>query len=106
MTDLAAAHLLALDALREGAASTAYNLGNGRPTSVRDILEVDRAGHRPPGAHTRRALAATATRRCSTASSARIRTELGWAPAFEDVDTIVETAWKWRERHPQGYPSR
>ena len=32
--------------------------------------------------------------------------ELGWAPEFEDVDTIVETAWRWRERHPQGYPSR
>ena len=37
------------------------------------------------------------------ASSERIRRELGWKPRFEDVDTIVETAWRWRERHPEGY---
>ena len=54
VTDLAQAHVLALDALRGGAASTVYNLGNGRPTSVRDILHVGRAGHRPAGAVHRR----------------------------------------------------
>ena len=50
VNDLAAAHLLALDALKKGAASTAYNLGNGRPTSVRDILtSVERVtGRRVP----------------------------------------------------------
>jgi UDP-glucose 4-epimerase len=37
------------------------------------------------------------------ASSDRIRRELGWAPKYEDVDTIVQTAWRWREKHPQGY---
>jgi len=37
------------------------------------------------------------------ASSARIRKELGWTPRFEDVDIIVETAWRWRETHPHGY---
>lgn len=105
VTDLASAHLLALDALRAGARSTVYNLGNGRPTSVRDILQsIERVTGRrvpytvgprrdgdPPALYT---------------SSARIRRELGWTPEFEDVDIIVETAWKWRERHPQGYPSR
>ncbi len=105
VTDLASAHLLSLDALRNGATSTIYNLGNGRPTSVRDILNsIERVtglrvpytpGPRrdgdPPVLYT---------------SSDRIRRELGWAPQFEDVDTIVETAWKWRERNPQGYSSR
>ncbi len=38
VNDLASAHLLALDSLRGGAPSNAYNLGNGRPTSVRDVL--------------------------------------------------------------------
>ena len=85
--------------------SISSDLGNGRPTSVRDILQsIERVTGRPvpytvgprrdgdpPALYT---------------SSARIRRELGWAPAFEEVDTIVETAWKWRERHPQGYPSR
>ena len=37
------------------------------------------------------------------ASSARIRAELGWNPRFEDIDVIVETAWRWRQSHPQGY---
>jgi UDP-glucose 4-epimerase len=105
VTDLASAHMLSLEALRGGAASTIYNLGNGRPTSVRDILDsIARvtgrqvpytAGPRrdgdPPVLYT---------------SSARIRRELGWAPQFEEVDTIVETAWKWRERNPHGYSSR
>ena len=104
VTDLASAHLLALDALRGGAKSTVYNLGNGRPTSVRDILQsIERVtGRQVP--HT------VAPRRegdppALYTSSERIRRELGWAPRFEDVDTIVETAWKWRMRHPQGYRS-
>jgi UDP-glucose-4-epimerase GalE len=105
VNDLAAAHLLALDALKKGAASTAYNLGNGRPTSVRDILtSVERVtGRRVPyTAGPRR----DGDPPVLYSGSTRARAELGWAPEFEDVDTIVETAWKGRERHPQGYPSR
>jgi UDP-glucose-4-epimerase GalE len=105
VNDLAAAHLLALDALKKGAASTAYNLGNGRPTSVRDILtSVERVtGRRVPyTAGPRR----DGDPPVLYSGSTRARTELGWAPEFEHVDTIVETAWKWRDRHPQGYPSR
>jgi UDP-glucose-4-epimerase GalE len=105
VNDLAAAHLLALDALKNGAASTAYNLGNGRPTSVRDILNsVEHVtGRRVPyTAGPRR----DGDPPVLYSGSARARTELGWTPQFEDVDTIVETAWRWRERHPQGYPSR
>jgi UDP-glucose 4-epimerase len=102
VTDLASAHLLALSALRDGAASTTYNLGNGRPTSVRAILDsVARV--------TGKSVPYTAAPRREGdpgvlfASSERIRRELGWTPAFEEVDTIVETAWRWRERHPHGY---
>jgi UDP-glucose-4-epimerase GalE len=105
VNDLASAHLLALDALRKGAASTAYNLGNGRPTSVRDILNsVERVTGRgvPYTAGPRRDGDPPAL----YSGSARARNELGWVPQFEDVDTIVETAWKWRDRHPQGYPKR
>ncbi len=48
VTDLASAHMLALDALRNGATSTIYNLGNGRPTSVRDVLNsIERVTGRP-----------------------------------------------------------
>jgi UDP-glucose 4-epimerase len=37
------------------------------------------------------------------ASSARIRDDLGWRPAFADLDRIIETAWRWRLAHPDGY---
>ena len=105
VTDLAAAHLLALNALRSGASSTIYNLGNGRPTSVRAILQaIERVGGRAvpytPGPRREGDPAVL------FASSERIRRDLGWKPQFEDVDTIVQTAWRWRERHPQGYGAR
>ena len=102
VTDLAAAHLLALQALAGGASSRIYNLGNGTPTSVRAVIDAVEAvsGCRVPYT--------VGPRRAGDpgilyASSERIRRELGWRPAHEDVRTIVETAWRWRERHPQGY---
>ena len=104
-SDLSAAHLLALEALDRGASSTAYNLGTGRPTSVREILQsVERV--------TGRAVPYTIGPRREGdpailyATSARIRRDLGWAPQYEDIDAIVGTAWRWRQRHPQGYASR
>jgi len=102
VTDLAAAHLLALQSLRGGSPSTKYNLGNGRPTSVKDVIDsVERVvGRKVP--HT------VAARRAGDpavlyASSVRIRKDLGWTPRFEEVDVIVDTAWRWRESHPNGY---
>ena len=102
VTDLASAHMLSLSALRNGASSTKYNLGNGRPTSVKAVIDsVERVtGRKVPFTNAPRRPGDPAV---LFASSARIRQELGWAPQFEDVDVIVETAWRWRETHPQGY---
>lgn len=102
VNDLASAHLLALDALRAGAGSNAYNLGNGRPTSVRDVLaSVERVtGQRVPFDLAARRDGDPAA---LFASSDRIKRELGWRPRFEDLDVIVETAWRWRLAHPRGY---
>jgi UDP-glucose-4-epimerase GalE len=102
VADLASAHVLALDALRAGGASTAYNLGNGRPTSVRQVVD---AVERVTG---RKVPAAVAGRRAGDpavlyASSEKIRRELGWNPRLEDIDIIVETAYRWRQAHPTGY---
>jgi UDP-glucose-4-epimerase GalE len=104
VTDLAAAHLLALDALRGGAPSSVYNLGNGRPTSVRDVVRAVEqvtgrtvpvtVGPRRPGDPA-----------ALFASSERIRRDLGWRPQFEDLNVIVESATRWREAHPKGYRS-
>jgi UDP-glucose-4-epimerase GalE len=105
VTDLAAAHLLALDALRGGASSTQYNLGNGHPTSVKAVISsVEKVAGRPVPF-------TVATRRPGDpavlyASSERLKRELGWGPRFEEIDTIVETAWRWRKAHPHGYRSK
>jgi UDP-glucose-4-epimerase GalE len=104
VTDLADAHLRALDALRAGGPSASYNLGNGRPTSVKDVV---RAVARVVGTEVP---VTTGPRREGDpgvlfASSDRIKRELGWKPQFEDIDTIVRTAWQWRESRPAGYRS-
>ncbi len=102
VTDLASAHLLALESLRAGGPSAAYNLCNGRPTSVREVVEsVERVtgrtvpvtvGDRRPGDPA-----------VLFASSDRIKRDLGWSPTYEALDVIVETAWRWRAAHPNGY---
>ena len=105
VTDLASAHLLALGALRAGASSARYNLGNGRPTSVKDVIQsVERVvGRKVPYTMGPRRAGDPAV---LYASSARIKRELGWQPRFEEIDTIVNTAWRWRESHPHGYGER
>jgi UDP-glucose-4-epimerase GalE len=102
VADLASAHLLALESLRAGGASAAYNLANGRPVSVREVVTaVERVTGRPVGA-------GVAPRRAGDpgvlyASSDRIKRALGWTPAYEALDVIVETAYRWRLAHPHGY---
>ncbi|HET7617374.1 MAG TPA: UDP-glucose 4-epimerase GalE [Vicinamibacterales bacterium] len=102
VTDLASAHVLALDALRAGKPSATYNLGNGRPTSVREVIDaVERVtGRRVPYKEEARRAGDPAV---LYASSEHIKRELGWRPEYERIDTIVETAWRWREAHPAGY---
>ncbi len=104
VSDLAQAHVLALRALEAGGVSTAYNLGSGRPHSVRQVVAtVERVTGR-------RITRVTSARRPGdpavlVASSERIRGELGWLPQFEGLETIVETAWRWHSAHPNGYRS-
>ena len=102
VTDLASAHLLALDALRAGAPSNAYNLGNGRPTSVRDVLAAVERVTGTPVPHELAPRRAGDPAACSPRASGSKR-DLGWRPRFEELDIIVETAWRWRAAHPRGY---
>ena len=102
VTDLAEAHVLAMDSLCSDGPAATYNLGNGRPTSVREIVDsVARVTGTPvPLTVGPRREGDPGT---LFASSARIRQELGWKPRYEDVDTIVRTAWAWRKERPSGY---
>jgi len=99
--DLAAAHILALDAL-EKRDRRIYNLGNGRGFSVRQVINVARevTGHPIPAVECDRRPGDPAQ---LVASSERIRRELGWTPLHPDLEEIVASAWEWHRSHPGGY---
>jgi UDP-glucose 4-epimerase len=102
VVDLALAHILALRALDEG--SCIYNLGNGEGYTVKEVIEVCRkvTGHQIPAKVGPRRPGDPAT---LIASSDKIRRELGWKPAYPDLQTIIEHAWEWHRTHPNGYRS-
>ena len=97
VVDLCQAHLLALNSLLEGGESAAFNLGNGRGFSVREVVET--AGRvtgrdiptfvapRRPGDPAR-----------LVADSSLVRERLNWQPRYERLATIIEHAWVWAQR--------
>ena len=102
VTDLADAHILALQKLEEGQISRIYNLGNGNGYSVREVIETVK---KVTG---REVTAVDSARRPGdparlVASSERITKELGWIPKYPDLEAIVETAYRWHRDHPKGY---
>lgn len=99
--DLGAAHLLALDKIELGK-GLCVNLGTGRGTSVREIIEACRevTGHPIPEKMGPRR-AGDPSELIADARMAKER--LGWQPKYMDVKSIVQTAWKWHQAHPNGY---
>ncbi|NSW90754.1 MAG: UDP-glucose 4-epimerase GalE [Firmicutes bacterium] len=102
VTDLAKAHVLALKHLRDGGESTIYNLGNGQGFSVKEVINIAKEvtgidiktviSDRRPGDPA-----------VLVASSEKIKRELKWQPQYNDLHTIIETAWNWHKAHPHGY---
>jgi len=101
VSDLATAHLLVLQALKEKD-RLIYNLGNGQGFSVRQVIETVRrvTSHAIPVKESPRRPGDPAV---LVASSEKIKSELGWQPKFPDLDSIVRSAWDWRNAHPNGY---
>jgi UDP-arabinose 4-epimerase len=98
--DLAQAHVLALRALERGAATTAYNLGNGCGYSVREVIDVCER------VTARKIVWNAANRRegdppVLIADSHRARRELGWRPQYESLEEIVASAWRWHSSAQQ-----
>ena len=102
VTDLAQAHLLGLDALRKGKETAAYNLGNGNGYSVKEVIRVaeEVTGKKITAVNTDRRPGDPAV---LVASSDKIMKELGWAPEYPDLKSIIQTAWDWHSSHPNGY---
>jgi len=104
VSDLADAHVRALQRIAAGGASSAYNLGTGTPHSVRAVIEaVERVtGRRVPWTLGPRRAGDPAA---LYAAPGKARTELGWTPQYAELDAIVGTAWRWHQAHPHGYRS-
>jgi UDP-glucose 4-epimerase len=102
VSDLASAHLLALERLQKGGDSRIFNLGNGKGFSVKEVIDVVR---KVTGEEIK---AEVAARRAGDpavliASSSNAIEELGWKPEYDSLETIIETAWRWHKAHPDGY---
>jgi UDP-glucose-4-epimerase GalE len=103
VSDLARAHVLALDALESDPPAPIYNVGTGRGFSVRrEVLETCR---RVSG----REIAWTDAPRFEgdppalVADPSRLRADLGWRPRYADLESIVGSAWRWHSAHPLGF---
>ena len=99
--DLCGAHLLALNALSKNC-ELVYNLGNGKGYSVKEVIEtvktisgkdfkVSATGRRPGDPPV------------LTSDAAKAKKELGWKPQIPQLEKIVETAWQWHNKYPDGY---
>jgi UDP-glucose 4-epimerase len=97
VSDLSGAHLLALNSLLSGGDSAVYNLGNNRGYSVREVIELARkvTGKPIPAIEADKRPGDPAI---LIASSDKIKKNLGWKPEYEDLETIIKTAWKWHQK--------
>ena len=102
--DLAQAHLLALERLLAGRPGGQYNLGNAKGYSVKQVIEIARSitGKEIPTRVIERRPGDPAV---LISSSQKAINHLGWKPEFPDLETIVETAWAWHKKNPNGYDS-
>lgn len=102
VNDLAQAHILAMKYLAEGGKSDVFNLGNGVGFTVKEVIETARqiTGHSIPAKEKPRRSGDPST---LIASSEKAKKILGWKPNYDDLSTIISTAWKWHKSHPNGY---
>jgi UDP-glucose-4-epimerase GalE len=102
VADLADAHVKALARIESGGPSGVYNLGTGRPHSVREVIDtVERVtGQRVPWRLAPRRPGDPAV---LYAAARKAETELHWKPQLPDLEAIVRTAWQWHRVHPHGY---
>ncbi|MNT14085.1 UDP-glucose 4-epimerase [compost metagenome] len=105
VSDLADAHVLAVQHLRSGAESNVFNLGNGQGFSVKEVIakvkEVTGVDFQVT-VHPRRA----GDPAVLVASSEKARTVLGWNPSRSELGHIIQSAWEWHSANPQGYDSK
>lgn len=104
VSDLADAHVLAVESVARTNRSAAYNLGTGRPHSVKEVIAaVEEVSGRPvPWTMAPRRPGDPAV---LYAAPHKAQTGLGWTPRLPELQSIVRTAWAWHQAHPRGYRS-
>jgi UDP-glucose 4-epimerase len=102
ISDLSQAHLLALEYLDKGGDSEFINLGNGKGFSVKEVIE---AARKITGKNIESRISPRRAGDPSRliADAKKAREVLGWNPQFPDIESIIESAWKWHEANPNGY---
>ena len=104
VTDLADAHIAALDHLRKGGASDFINLGTGNGYSVLEVIETTRKVTGAPMPIRKEARRAGDPARL-VADARKAKAVLGWTPAMSDLASIIRSQWEWRKQFPKGYGS-
>jgi UDP-glucose 4-epimerase len=96
VSDLASAHLLALEYMHTHEGAHRFNLGNGQGFTVLEVIEAARhvTGRRISFTHCARRAGDPGV---LVASSEKARRVLGWKPRFTDIGEIIETAWRWHQ---------
>jgi UDP-glucose 4-epimerase len=102
VSDLAEAHLLALEHLDNGGGSDAFNLGNGSGFSVNEVIAASRrvTGREINFANAPRRHGDPSKLIANAEKAARV---LGWQPKITGIEEIIGSAWKWHTEHPEGY---
>ncbi len=100
--DLASAHYLALQYLKEDNSSDIFNLGSGSGYSVKEVIETARkvTGHAVPAEVKEKRAGDPAV---LIASSDKAKSVLGWKPQFYSLEKIITDAWNWHKNNPNGY---
>jgi UDP-glucose 4-epimerase len=102
ISDLARAHVAALDHLRDGGASTCVNLGNGTGYSALEVVAAARRVTEKP-IETRLEARRAGDPAHLVADATKARQTFGWSPQIPDLDDIIHSAWAWHRNHPHGY---
>ena len=102
VTDLAQAHILAIEYLKKTGKSDIFNLGNGVGFSVKEIIETARkvTGHPIPSVICPRRFGDPAQLIASNKKAEQI---LGWKPVYGNPEDIIASAWKWHKNNPEGF---
>jgi UDP-glucose 4-epimerase len=102
VNDLADAHVLALEYLEKGGNTDAFNLGNEKGNSVKEVIEVSSkvSGKNINAIEEERRDGDPAK---LVASSQKAKEILGWNPKFDNIEDITRTAWGWHSKNPDGY---